>query len=185
MGAGNPYSDSDRRGQPRLEREIAEEAVESTVERVVLVRRKSASAAPGEEAADSIPETVVRDSQKLVSGTKALCLGRALLSLAGADSEEAAVNNSLGIRVRSLLPENAVPVEEGECTHNPEALLPKSALAEVEEHKSAVPAAPPRPDPVSDPHSDTADSPAPLRQSDSPLVGLLAQGAHFHAVGSL
>lgn len=159
--------------------------MESTVERLVLVGRKFASAVPGEGAAESIPETVVRGSPKLVSGTKALCLGRALLNLAGAGSEEAAVDNSLEIPVQSLLPKNTVPVEEVERSRNSEPLPPKKDLAEVEEHKSAVPAVPPVSDPVSDPHSNTADSPAPPHQPGSPPCGLLGEGAHFLAVGSL
>ena len=159
--------------------------MESTVERLVLVGRKFASAGSGAVAADSIPETVVHKIQKLVSDTKALCLARGLLNLADADSEEAAVNNSLETPVQSLLPKNAVPVEEAERNRNSEPLPPKKDLAEVEEHKSAVPAAPPVSDPVSDPHSNTADSPAPPHHIGSPPAGLLAEGVDFLAAGSL
>lgn len=157
----------------------------STVEMVVLVCRKSASAVPGEEAAGSIPETVVRDFPKLVSGTRVLCLGWALLNLAGADHEEAAVDSSLETPVQTLPPKNAVHAVEVERTRNPEPLPPKKDFAEVEEHKSAVLAAPLVSDPVSDPNSSTADSPATPHQSDSPPAGLLAEGAHFLAAGSL
>ena len=47
MGVGNWCSNSDRRGQPRLDREIAEEVVGSTVERLAQVCWELASARPG------------------------------------------------------------------------------------------------------------------------------------------
>lgn len=183
MVVGNQCSGSDRRGQPRLEREIAAEVVDSIVERPAQVYLKSASAGPGKVAAESIPEIAVRDSQKRVSGTKAVCLVRALPNLAGADPEEEAGDNSSETPVQTLPPKTAVPVVEVERNRNSEPLLSKNDLVEVEEHKNAVPG-PPKSDRVSDPRSNTADSPVTPRQSGSPPAGLLAEGAHFHAGGS-
>lgn len=180
MGVGNQCSNSDRRGQPQLEREIAEEVVDNIVEGPSQVYWRLSSAGPGKVATGSIPEAVVQKIQNLLSGTKAVCLAQALLNLTRA----AAVGNSSEIPVQIFLPKNVVPVEEVERNRNLEPLLSKNDLAEVEEHKSAVLGTPVS-DPVSDPDSNTADSPAIRRQCGSPPAGLLAEGAHFRAGGSL
>lgn len=135
----------------------------SAHERRAQVGWKLASALPEGVAADSIPETVVRELQKLASDGKALDLGR---SIATAVPEMAVVGSIPEAPVQTSQKQTSVVVVE----RNPEPLR----------RKYAVPAA----SPISDPRPYTADSPAHLRQSGSHPADLLVEGADSPVAGS-
>lgn len=88
---GNQCSNSDRRDQFRLEHEIAEAVVDSTVERGDQVSRKIASAGPEEVVVGNTPAGADRMFQKLAFGGKA----QELQKLACAGPVKAAVGSTL------------------------------------------------------------------------------------------
>ena len=135
----------------------------STLERLAQICWKLASAVPEGVAADSIPETVVRELQKLASDGKALGLGQ---SMATAVPETAVVDSIPEARVQTSQKQASVAVGE----RNPEPLR----------HKYAVPAA----SPTSDPRPYTADLTVHLRQFGSHPADLPVEGADFPVAGS-